>query len=157
VQLDDGMAFPNGIVVDQDSVYVAETFTRTVWHYSIASDGTAASKRRYCTLPGIEGAGTHGPDGMTTDDDGNLYVAHYGSGAVYVFGADGEIVDMLKTAGIRPTNVCFGGAAFDRLYVTIDDTGTLVEYTLSAHGKVLPFCPSRAESHPFKPTLEDLA
>jgi gluconolactonase len=156
IRLDTGMAFPNGIVVDGDTVYAAETFTRTVWRYRLSTAGTVTSRDDYCTLPAVRGVETHGPDGMAMDRHGHLYIAHYGSGAVYVYGTAGRLEEILRVAGERPTNLCFGGTDNDRLYITIDDAGQLVEYDIAVSGKRLPFCPSDAVDHPFTQLLASL-
>ena len=45
--------------------------------------------------------------GLAFGADGNLYVAHYGSGYVQVVAPDGSIVASLPAGGLRPANVAF--------------------------------------------------
>jgi gluconolactonase len=156
IRLDSGLAFPNGIVVNDDTICAAETFTRKIWRYHAPTCRTGSSRDEFCTLPAVKGVETHGPDGMALDDDGNLYIAHYGSGAVYIYTAEGQLDAILRVPGERPTNVCFGGPRNDRLYITIDDTSELVEYALTSPGRPLPFSPSGQNDHPFTRALESL-
>jgi len=156
-RIDDRMQFPNGIVVSGDVLYVAETYTRHVWKYDVIEAGKARGRQAFCVLPYIEGVSFQGPDGMALDLSGNLYVAHFGSGGVYVYGNSGELLDRLAVPGSLPTNVCFGGArGACNLYVTVDDAGTLVEFEAPTEGMTLPFCPSTLSTHPFSAALVDL-
>jgi gluconolactonase len=168
-RLDDGMWFPNGVVIGDGVLLVAETFRRTVWAYELRGGGRAGDRRPFCELPDVPGrpAGPAeaaalgvdhvcGPDGMALDADGHLYVAHYGSGAVFVFDAAGREVDRLAVPGRDLTNVCFAGDQLDRLVVTIDDTGTVVVLDSGVTGRRLPFCPTAVERHPWAARLPQL-
>jgi gluconolactonase len=86
---------------------------------------------------------------MALDAAGHLYVAHFGSGAVYVLDQHGVIVDRLAVPGRSPTNVCFAGPRHDQLVVTIDDTGEVVVLDGVAIGLRLPFCPTAMVDHPW--------
>jgi gluconolactonase len=166
-RIDDGMWFPNGVVVADDLLLVAETFRRTIWAYDLVGDGRAAGKRRFCELPDVPDAPrlppdeqrargldhVCGPDGMALDADGRLYVAHFASGAVFVFDGDGTELDRLDVPGRDPTNVCFAGPDHDQLVVTVDDTGDVVALDLRVRGRRLPFCPSAVPDHPWAAML----
>jgi sugar lactone lactonase YvrE len=154
-QIDIGLEFPNGIVAREGRLYVAETFPCQVWTYEIVGAGRADGKRRFCSLPRLAIDTIHGPDGMAFDAEGNLYVAHYGGGAVYVYEPKGKLVERIATPGENPTNVCFGGPEHDQLFVTVDDPGTLVVYDIGVRGDVLSFCPSRVPDHPWAAMLSD--
>jgi gluconolactonase len=152
-QIDTGMEFPNGIVVREGRLYVAETYCLKVWVYEVVGPGRATGKAEFCTLPRFESEKIQGPDGMAFDSEGNLYVAHYGSGAVFVYDAGGILLDRIPTPGVNPTNLCFGGAAHDQLYVTVDDLGILVVLDLAVSGDRINFCPSTTPSHPWAALL----
>jgi gluconolactonase len=123
-----GLAFPNGLMVTPDgaTLVVAETFTGVLHRYSLDP------VRRYRELeplamlhPAAEGdspTSAAGPDGMAFGADGNLYVAHYGSGYVQVVAPDGAIVTSLPAGGPHPTNVAFWQ---DSLFVTQGTSGSL--------------------------------
>lgn len=155
-KVDDGMEFPNGVVARQGVLYVAETFQRKIWSYDIVGPGRTANKRLFCELPDNPGAPALpretarelgvdrivGPDGMAFDIEGNLYVAAYGSGCVWVFDQAGERVGPLKVGDTYPTNVCFGWPDFTTLYVTLERAGEVVAIPTDSHGDRLNFCPS---------------
>jgi gluconolactonase len=154
--IDEGMAFPNGIVIRDRRLYAAETYANTVWVYDVTGPGTAGGKALFCRMPDVpdspvmwQGKPISGPDGMAFDRDGNLYVAHVGSGLVYVYDPAGSEIEAIPTGARKPTNVCFGGPNHDQLYVTVDDPGTLVRYAMDVQGDRLNFCPSRVASHPW--------
>lgn len=163
--IDDGMEFTNGIVVDGDRLLVAETYPRAVWHYDIVRPGHATGKRLFCELPTVddppllpaavrEAIGVDhvvGPDGMCLDEMSNLYVANYGAGGVYVYDADGELLERIATPGDLPTNTCFGGSDLETLFVAIDDPGLIVGYRPGARGRDIAFTPRRIVGHAFAP------
>ena len=107
------LAHANGVVLDGDRVYVAETTARRV--LALDPDGTVRVHARM--------TGGVGPDGLAVDGRGRLYAAHYGAGVVGVFDRDGAEAAAIPVPGANPTNVTFGpdGA----LYVTEAETGTL--------------------------------
>jgi sugar lactone lactonase YvrE len=152
-RIDQGLAFPNGIIAREGSLYVAETFTNTIWRYRISSPGQAGERQRFCRLPDIEGVAVQGPDGMAFDDQGRLYVAHLGSGQIHVFDPDGKGLDPIPVAGSHPTNLCFAGPTLDHLVVSVDDVGELQEIDLGVKGDRLNFCPSRRPDHPWTVAL----
>ena len=154
--IDEGMAFPNGIVVRDGRLYAAETYANVVWVYDVIGPGRATNKSLFCRMPDVpdspvfwQGKAISGPDGMAFDARGNLYVAHVGSGFVYVYDPAGTEIEAIWTDARKPTNVCFGGPKHDQLYVTVDEPGTLVRYGMDVQGDRLNFCPSRASRHPW--------
>lgn len=106
VQVDEGLAYPNGIniTVDRSAVIVAETLTRKLHRYERLEDGTLGERELFCQLP-MEGVG---PDGMAFDQDGRLYVTHYGCGCVRVIDPGGAEIGRIDLPGANPTNCCFG-------------------------------------------------
>ena len=170
-RLDGDMWFPNGVVVSDDTLLVAETFRRTIWAYELRGGGRATNKRRFAELPDSPDAPRlsaadqdrlgvdHlcGPDGMALDASGHVYVAHFGSGAVYVLDPRGGVVDRLTVPGRSPTNVCFAGRHHDQLVVTVDDTGDVIVFDGVATGHRLPFCPTVTAAHPWAGRLRQPA
>jgi gluconolactonase len=149
----DGMAFPNGIVAREGRLYVAETWTNKIWTYDIVGPGQAENESEFCTRPPLDVDGIHGPDGMAFDADGNLYVATYRAGYVYVLDPAGRLIESIPTGGESPTNVCFGGEDFDTLFVTVDDLGEITAIELGVQGQRLNFCPSQCANHPWAKML----
>ena len=121
--IDTGIS-PNGLVLDpaESVLFVAMTRDNAVWRAPLMLDGSVSKVGRFCSL-----FGTSGPDGLTMDKTGNLFVAHASLGHVFVFSPIGELIARIKScAGATCTNVAIGGEAQDRLYITESGTGTVL-------------------------------
>lgn len=151
-----GLRFPNGIVVRDSRLYVAETNTNQIWVWDVTGPGRAANETLFCVCPSQAGREWGGPDGMCFDAEGNLYVAHIGSGAIVVYDANGTERERIPTGGPTPTNVCFGGPNHDELFVTQDDLGALLRFRLGIPGARLSFCPSLDPAHPWTNVLDSI-
>jgi gluconolactonase len=76
--------------------------------------------------------GPSGPDGMTMDRAGRLFVAHASLGHVFVFAQNGELIARIKScAGGTCTNVAIGGKNRDSLYITESATGSVLVADIS--------------------------
>lgn len=144
-----GLRFPNGIVARERRLYMAETFTNTIWVWDITGPGQVENETEFCRCPTVSGYEWVGPDGLCFDEAGNLYVAHLGTGAVIVFDPDGRELERIPTGGAKTTNVCFGGPQHDELFVTQEDRAAVLRMRLGVRGQRLNFCPSLADSHPW--------
>jgi len=149
----DGLAFPNGIVLWEKRLYVAETMTRKVWLFEVTGPGRAGNRAEFCTLPEMPSDEWQGGDGMALDAEGNLYVTQLVAGCLRVYDREARLLESIPTSGRRPTNVCFGGPDLETLFVTVDDLGTLVTIPIGVAGHRLPLCPSRTEQHPWAAML----
>jgi gluconolactonase len=114
-QIDTGLAFPNGVALWGEDVYLAETGHKRIWRYR---DGQREEWARLSD-------GGSGPDGMAFDAAGRLHVAHFGNGTVDVFDHDGRQVDAIAVPGRQVTNVAFGGPDGRTIVVTECETGTI--------------------------------
>ena len=133
---------PNGLVLDPNEavLFVAMTRDNAVWRLPFMKDGSVSKVGRFCSL-----FGPSGPDGMTMDRAGRLFVAHASLGHVFVFAPNGECIARIKScAGQSCTNVAIGGAKADRLYITESVTGTV----LVADIGTLVIARSEATKHP---------
>jgi gluconolactonase len=129
--IDTGIS-PNGLVLDpQEAVlFVAMTRDNAVWRMPFMKDGSVSKVGRFCST-----FGPSGPDGMTMDKAGRLFVAHASLGHVFVFAPNGELIARIKScAGQSCTNVAIGGANADRLYITESVTGTVLVADISGLG-----------------------
>jgi gluconolactonase len=149
IQIHTGLAFPNGILVRDDRLYAAETYTNMIWTYDVVGPGKAENPVEFCRLPDLKARDLNGPDGMAFDEEGNIYIATYGVGFVYVYDRTGKLIEGIPIVGTQPTNVCFGGPDHDTLFVTVNDSGTIVTIPLGVPGYRLPFCPSSIADHPW--------
>jgi gluconolactonase len=109
----DGLAFPNGLAVSKDRklLYVASTVRRNVTVYPLTADGRKAGTGRELFLM----SGGNGPDGIELDESGNLYIAHYGEGRVYLVKPDGTLISCTQGFGRDTTNIQIHG---EWLYIT---------------------------------------
>ena len=125
---------PNGLVLDSHEavLFVAMTRDNSVWRAPFMKDGSVSKVGRFCSL-----FGPSGPDGMTMDSAGRLFVAHASLGHVFVFAPNGECIARIKScAGSSCTNVAIGGAKRDRLYITESVTGTVLVADICGAGRL---------------------
>jgi gluconolactonase len=104
----DGFIQPNGIIGTPDGklLYIADIGDNKTYVYTINPDGTLTNKKLFCKL---------GSDGMTIDDEGNVYLTGKG---VTVFNSAGEKIDHIDINEPWTANVCFGGKDQDTLFIT---------------------------------------
>jgi gluconolactonase len=115
---------PNGLVLDPHEavLFVAMTRDNAVWRLPFMRDGSVSKVGRFCSL-----FGPSGPDGMTMDRAGRLFVAHASLGHVFAFAPNGECIARIKSCtGGACTNVAIGGADRDRLYITESVSGSVL-------------------------------
>lgn len=115
--VDAGYAVPNGPAFNADcSVMLhSDSTRRTVYRYDLDPvKGTILGRsvwRQFSPDTGL-------PDGMTFDEDGFIWIAHWGLGQVRRYDLDGEMHLAVVMPTPHVTNVCFGGPLMDRLFVT---------------------------------------
>jgi sugar lactone lactonase YvrE len=119
--VDTGLKFSNGITLspDQSLLYVDDTYSHWVYSYQVQPDGTLTNKQRYYHLHVPDTADDSGADGMRVDRDGRLYVAT--RLGVQVCDQAGRVNCIIPTPNGKISNLCFGGANFDTLFVTCGD------------------------------------
>ncbi len=116
--VDTGLRFSGGVALspDQSLLYVCDAQSHWAYSYQIQPDGLLAHKQRYYFLHQPASADESGAGGMCCDRDGRLYVAT--TMGVQVCDQAGRVNVILPAPNGRCTNLCFGGPAFDTLYVT---------------------------------------
>jgi gluconolactonase len=99
---------PNGIIGSADGklLYVTDIKGGKTWRYDIAADGSLSGRKLHCEM---------GSDGMTLDDQGNLYLTNKG---VTVFDPSGKKIQHIEVPEGWTANVCFGGADHKTLFIT---------------------------------------
>ena len=115
--MQDGLTVGNGIAwsADDRSMYLADTFTKTVWRYDFdLASGVLANRRPFISTTHISGF----VDGATVDADGCYWAALFRGGAVAQFDPDGRLVRQIRLPVSNPTMCAFGGPDLDVLYVT---------------------------------------
>lgn len=109
VRVAEDLEQPNGIIGTPDgkTLYVADIKARKTYAYEIAANGALANKKLFCEM---------GSDGMTIDNEGNVYLTGNG---VHVFDKAGKKVQHIEVKDERWTaNVCFGGNERRTLFIT---------------------------------------
>lgn len=117
VMLDADLRSPSGLVLtpDQSQLYVGESATHWIWLYQIKADGTLTYKQHYGWLHEPDAADNAGSGGIKCDTSGRVYVAT--RMGVQVLDQAGRVNAILPIPGGLASNLCFGGANFDVLYV----------------------------------------
>ena len=126
---------PNGIVLNANGnhLYIAVTRSNSIWRTMLLQDGSIARVGNF-----IQMSGGSGPDGLALDQEGNLYVAHAGMGAVWKFSPKGEpLLRINSCAGNMTTNLAFGGKDNCDLYITETDSGSILIARMDAPGQIL--------------------
>lgn len=126
----DSLAFPNGIGISpvDGKLYVCESAKNRILSFNIGSDGTISHKNVFIELPGGD------PDGFNFDVNGNMYVAHFGSGTLFIINPNGKILNKIKTPGKKPSNVEFAGMDRKTLYLTEDETNSIYKMKVNISG-----------------------
>ena len=127
------LAFPNGIVFSKDykTIFICESAKSRILKYTIAKDGLLEKQTTFVELPGGD------PDGIAFDKNENLYAAHFGGGAIYVIDPAGKVLYKIKTPGLKPSNIEFGGSDFKTLFLTEDETNAVYETKMRVEGMKL--------------------
>lgn len=112
VRVIDDLQQPNGIIGTPDGkrLYVADIRGGKTYTYTINKDGSLSDKKIFAEM---------GSDGMTIDDEGNVYVVGRG---VTVFNSRGEKIDSIAVAKPWTANITFGGPDRSTLFITASDS-----------------------------------
>ncbi|MFY8325268.1 SMP-30/gluconolactonase/LRE family protein [Pseudoalteromonas sp. ZZD1] len=118
--LEDNMGTTNGVAVNSDNskLYVNESVQRVIWQYDLDSELNIINKQPLIKFD------DHGMDGMRIDNQGNLFVARYGAGAVLKISPTGKILQTYTLKGQHPTNVALNDEQ-TKLFVTMQKRGAI--------------------------------
>jgi gluconolactonase len=107
IRVIDDMVRPNGVIgtPDGETLYVTDHGGRKTFAYKINQDGKLSEKKLIAP---------EGSDGMTIDNEGNIYLTTSG---VAVYDKQGNKIEKIEIPE-RPANVCFGGADNRTLFIT---------------------------------------
>ncbi|MEZ4904248.1 MAG: SMP-30/gluconolactonase/LRE family protein [Spirosomataceae bacterium] len=112
VLLDDGLKQPNGIVGTPDGkyLYVADIRDQKTYKYEIKPDGTLTNRQLFVA---------QGSDGITLDNQGNLYLSGRG---ITVYDSNGIKIETIAVPSGWVGNLCFGGKNRDMLFITASES-----------------------------------
>ncbi|CAN5126080.1 SMP-30/gluconolactonase/LRE family protein [soil metagenome] len=127
-----GLLAPNGVALspDERTLYFTETETSRLIALPIIAPGkfetlpfpAPGGGRLVCGLPGFQFF-----DSIAVQADGDICVATLVTGCIQIIAPDGRLVATHAVPDPYPTNLCFGGADMSSAYVTLVETGRLVE------------------------------
>lgn len=117
----EGVGIPNGMAFTSDrrSFYFIDSLDNAVWKFDYDPRTGAIGRRRAFLRFDPERDGH--ADGMTLDQEDNLWIAMAMGGRVLQFGADGSRKRTIELPAKFTASVAFGGEDLSDLYVT---TGT---------------------------------
>jgi sugar lactone lactonase YvrE len=113
----DEVTIPNGLQwsADGTTVFHSDTGTGRISAYDFDADaGELRDPRPFVTVDEEDGA----PDGVAIDDEGGLWVALWGGGAVRRYDADGSLSEVVELPVTNVTSCVFAGEGTGTLYIT---------------------------------------
>ena len=107
-RVDGELKQPNGIIgtAEGKTLYVADIGAGKTYSYEIAKDGSLSKRTLFCS---------QGSDGMTIDENGNVYFTL--GKAVTIYDKAGKKLTAIDVPE-GTTNVCFGGKDMKTLFIT---------------------------------------
>lgn len=112
ILVDEDLQKPNGIVGTPDGkrLYVADIGAGKTYSYQINTDGTLTNRQLFAS---------QGSDGMTLDNQGNLYLSGKG---ITVYEPDGKKMGTIPVPSRWVGNLCFGGKNRNTLFITASES-----------------------------------
>ena len=107
IRVIDDMVRPNGVIgtPEGETLYVTDHGGGKTFAYKINQDGSLSNKKLFAP---------EGSDGMTIDNEGNIYLTRR---VVVVYNKNGEKIEEIKVPE-GPANVTFGGSDNQTLFIT---------------------------------------
>jgi sugar lactone lactonase YvrE len=119
----DRQCIPNGMAWNRegDKMYYADSGRGCIYRFAYdCRRGAIRSRQTAVEVPAEYGV----PDGMAIDEDGLLWVAHWGGFGVYVWDPEtGRLVDKIEVPVPLAASCAFGGEKRDVLYITTARSG----------------------------------
>jgi sugar lactone lactonase YvrE len=103
-----------GFSPDGSTAYYIDTPTREISVFDYDAAAGLTGRRTFARIP--EGAG--GPDGLTVDAEGGVWVALWQGSAVRRYTPDGSLDAVVEVGARQVTSCALGGAALDELFIT---------------------------------------
>ena len=112
VLVDSTLKKPNGIIGTPDgkALFVSDMGVRKIYKYTINPDGSLSDRTAFAEDLA---------DGMTLDNQGNLYLAGNG---IIVYNPQGKKIQELEVPSKWTANCCFGGSDKDILFITASES-----------------------------------
>jgi gluconolactonase len=106
---------PNGLAFspDEKTLYVDDTARRVIRAYDVDAEGNISNDRVFFSFQGD--TDFHGPDGLKSDVNGNIWTT--GPGSVWVISPQGDALGRIRSPE-HPANLGFGGADWKTIFFT---------------------------------------
>ena len=114
------LALPNGVVLSPNggTLYVAESLTNRIIAIQILTRGLLGRQQVLIDLSSEVAPFEEGLlDGITVDENGNLYVAVHGDGRIFAISPEGEVLRRYDTGMISVANLAFSPTEPGRLFI----------------------------------------
>jgi sugar lactone lactonase YvrE len=131
----DKLSIPNGLAwsLDNKRLYHTDSPSHEIKSYFFETNaGDISLEKTVVKIPDEMGQ----PDGMTIDEEGMLWIAHWGGSGIYRWNPEnGKLLDKVEVPAQQVTSCVFGGEELDHLVITTASTGLseedLKKYPLS--------------------------
>jgi D-xylonolactonase len=105
---------------DDKTMYHNDSANGRVYAFDYdAQSGDISNKRLFLQFSKEDGS----PDGMTTDAEGGLWIAHWGASKITRHDADGKLLQTVTLPCSQVTSCAFGGPDLKTLYITTAAVG----------------------------------
>src|SRR5690606_13214013 len=117
-KMDEPFNIPNGIAWNKKNtiMYVVDSVMKKIFRYDFnLENGTLGNRTVLIDTTDEQGL----PDGLTIDDDDNLWVAFWQGQSVLRYDTKtGKVLLRIRVPTVIPTSCCFGGDDLNTLYIT---------------------------------------
>ena len=103
-----------GISPDDKVLYHVDTANGIVYSFDKSSDGAIKNRRVFLKIDRADGK----PDGLTVDDDGFIWLAHFRGGRISRFSSNAVLDGVLELPAPQVTSCTFGGPNMNILFIT---------------------------------------
>jgi sugar lactone lactonase YvrE len=112
----DGVTISNGLEWSRDGsvAYYVDTPTHQVSRFDYDRERGLTRRHVFVEIPAEQG----GPDGLTVDVEGGVWVALFGGSAVHRYTAEGALDEVVEVGARQVTACTFGGPGLDQLFIT---------------------------------------
>src|SRR4051812_47869348 len=112
---DRGFIVCNGPAFSPDggTMYFSDTSRGSVLAYAVV-DGRLEGRREFAQIPEQDGV----PDGLATDAEGCVWIAHWGGSQVTRWTPGGQCIERVAVPTPNVTSIAFGGSDLGTLFIT---------------------------------------
>jgi sugar lactone lactonase YvrE len=104
---------------DGSRAYYNDTPTQRIDVFDYDGESGLTGRRPFAEIPAEAG----GPDGLTVDEEGGVWVALYGGGAVRCYTPEGVLDEVIEVPAKQVTACAFGGQDHNQLFITTSREG----------------------------------